>query len=1111
MANNYSNSYQFNPRYQAGNRLPTPDNVLDFTPYILNDGGHKKNYLMYQGSWLKLNITPDDDLRVNRLGVGLQDSDEILYDITLKDTGQFSHTSYAPGNYKFDGSGFLIDYNNSFTDKSYAVLDNLVVRNTMTVYDFLVMQKRFNAGSLAVSPGGGKVASVSGTTITFEDPSALGLCSFAANDILISKRVAPDKTTVLRSVEAIVSSVSGNSVVVAYTTGVFQAGDEVVCVGNTTDVNRQGLIYISADDSGAPFLDVDAGVNSLAAWASTNKVQVRLGNLAGYTSSVFGALSGYGMFVKDNIYIEKGYIALGSGGYIRAGKTSYVDTTAGFWIGNDGGTPKIHIGDASSQLTWNGSVLSITGGLAGNKTYRSISTSPPATPAENDLWYQTDTGLMKQWDGDSWEAATDATLSALTTGVSLSAGGIVLGTAAVIRSGQTDYNTGTGWWLGVASSTPKFSIGNGTTKAFTYDGTDIAFVGGSVSIGSANNIFKADTNGIYLGNATFASAPFRVTMAGALTATSATITGTVTITNPSTFNNGGKLNTTDLNNDAGWTTDALAATKILTFFQATAPSTSNPEGSLWYESDRLNTIWRLEGGAWVEKVGVGTGIGTYIDVTGIYTSSIAANQITAGTGVINALSVLTTLTLGSAATDGYIQTYGWNGTVPGIQIKGGTTPSVSVIGGGFVAGSGNDVAILSTVDATYRLWIGNASSGSAAFKVTKAGALTATSATITGAIQSGSTITGATITGGTIQTATSGQRVIISGSNNDIRFYDSGGNEQTRLGLINGSSYGVRTKSSDGVFSYLSSDDGTIGGAFGSNQAYLATYPNATASLSNAIIVAIDETGRYLSFLSNEDVLKLSGGISIAGGVSPSTFKFIVNSSGQLTKVNNLAASSYTNRFLISDGTSYTPTAMTSSHVTTALGFTPVTNARTLTINGTGYDLSANRSWTVTTDVTADYAWTGTHTETKTTSASYYHTIDNQSSGTAAVSGFYAKSYQSGFQEGIALQSISSGFSDATVAGWGRITTDGRLNGLILNAYTGKLISMRINNTEYGKVDANGLTASNLISSGTVKTALNVTWDLGAANVVSPTSPNRTLTVKVGGTTYYVAAKTTND
>ena len=40
-------------------------------------------------------------------------------------------------------------------------------------------------------------------------------------------------------------------------------------------------------------------------------------------------------------------------------------------------------------------------------------------------------------------------------------------------------------------------------------------------------------------------------------------------------------------------------------------------------------------------------------------------------------------------------------------------------------------------------------------------------------------------------------------------------------------------------------------------------------------------------------------------------------------------------------------TGITSSDVTTALGYTPVTNARTITINGTTYDLTANRSWSV--------------------------------------------------------------------------------------------------------------------------------------------------------------------
>ena len=105
------------------------------------------------------------------------------------------------------------------------------------------------------------------------------------------------------------------------------------------------------------------------------------------------------------------------------------------------------------------------------------------------------------------------------------------------------------------SSSSEFKVGS-NDKYLYFDGTDIvlsgnlsaaggtftgnlqaaggtftgALSGGTISIGSGNSIFKADSNGIYLGNSTFASAPFRVTPAGVLTANNATITGTINAT-----------------------------------------------------------------------------------------------------------------------------------------------------------------------------------------------------------------------------------------------------------------------------------------------------------------------------------------------------------------------------------------------------------------------------------------------------------------------------------------------------------------------------------------------------------------------------------------------------
>ncbi|WP_135552129.1 phage tail spike protein [Paenibacillus cymbidii] len=51
-----------------------------------------------------------------------------------------------------------------------------------------------------------------------------------------------------------------------------------------------------------------------------------------------------------------------------------------------------------------------------------------------------------------------------------------------------------------------------------------------IEIGSGDNVFKSDSNGIYLGNQVFNSAPFRVNMGGQLFASSANITGTINAT-----------------------------------------------------------------------------------------------------------------------------------------------------------------------------------------------------------------------------------------------------------------------------------------------------------------------------------------------------------------------------------------------------------------------------------------------------------------------------------------------------------------------------------------------------------------------------------------------------
>ena len=68
------------------------------------------------------------------------------------------------------------------------------------------------------------------------------------------------------------------------------------------------------------------------------------------------------------------------------------------------------------------------------------------------------------------------------------------------------------------------------------------------------------------------------------------------------------------------------------------------------------------------------------------------------------------------------------------------------------------------------------------------------------------------------------------------------------------------------------------------------------------------------------------------------------------------------------------------------------------------------------------------------------------------------------------------------------------------------------------QVNGNTYTNGNIELLGNIKTAvpgsptvLSVPWKLGAASVVNPTSPNRTIQVEIDGVTYYLSAKTTND
>ena len=125
--------------------------------------------------------------------------------------------------------------------------------------------------------------------------------------------------------------------------------------------------------------------------------------------------------------------------------------------------------------------------------------------------------------------------------------------APYYKAGQTAYDTGTGFWIGIDGGTPKVSFGSSSGNKFTWNGTTLAVTGtltattgtiGGFTIDTDNIRDAADSMGMastvtggddvrFWAGSTFANratAPFRVTEAGAVTATSITITGGSVVT-----------------------------------------------------------------------------------------------------------------------------------------------------------------------------------------------------------------------------------------------------------------------------------------------------------------------------------------------------------------------------------------------------------------------------------------------------------------------------------------------------------------------------------------------------------------------------------------------------
>ena len=201
----------------------------------------------------------------------------------------------------FLGEGFKIWVENG---NWHIECDNLIVRQTMNIFELLIQKIRSVNGALVVSQSNGKIKSVSedetNYVITMEEEGE----TFQPND-LVRCQVWTGSKTKFYWVE--VSSVSGNSITVKkseFTAGNKpEKGDEVVQMGNTQNAQRQALIYITAQESGHPYIEILNGVKTKSL-SGTNRT--RLGDLSNIQDSAFPEgqqPSGSGLYC-DNAFLR---------------------------------------------------------------------------------------------------------------------------------------------------------------------------------------------------------------------------------------------------------------------------------------------------------------------------------------------------------------------------------------------------------------------------------------------------------------------------------------------------------------------------------------------------------------------------------------------------------------------------------------------------------------------------------------------------------------------------------------------------------------------------------------------------------------------------------------
>jgi hypothetical protein len=454
-------------------------------------------------------------------------------------------------------------------------VDHLSVRGTMNIYELLINQIRATNGNLFVSAVG-KVSSSVPTlnpyewTLYFDDSEGAGH-GFAEGDLIRAQRVNmasltgsnPSNGMLVYRSDLIVKNVASTGELTATAssdiTTAPSGGFEYVRLGNTGSYeNRQGSIYLTADDIYAPFVDVIDGVDSFENFNNSESVKLRMGKLDGINDMTNFAIpeNTYGFWASGSAYLEGSINA--DNGYI-----------GGWEIGNT------FLSSSNGKIILNNTDEYISLGNLNN--------SMDPNEISGDGVFMSGSGQIRIggeneyiiWDGDSLYLKSD--------NVILTASGIEITTDLFTLSSSTiliGSNNGGSISLGENANQSEFNINNynGITLSGSGDvgignssGAHISFVNGELEI-SSSNFFVGNENAQFISGSgseiEISSSNFwlqpngNVSISGDINATSGNVSSSIAqlILDSSSFN----ISIGELSNFS----ESLSGSNIVTFINA---------------------------------------------------------------------------------------------------------------------------------------------------------------------------------------------------------------------------------------------------------------------------------------------------------------------------------------------------------------------------------------------------------------------------------------------------------------------------------------------------------------------------------------------------------------